>query len=70
MNEGCPFVKPMKIQGNKWQAKIDGKIIFKNIMKEIHQNIWDKLQFAHVAKFKKITSMFHQIQNKRDRRSI
>ena len=35
VNEGCPIIEPSPTKGNIWKLKIDGKIITKNVMKEI-----------------------------------
>jgi hypothetical protein len=49
-DEGSPFIEPLKVKGNIWQLKIDGKTISKNIMREIQKHKWDKslkMYWAH-----------------------
>jgi hypothetical protein len=42
VNEGCPIIEPLPTKGNIWKLKIDGKIITKNVMKEIDRSQWER----------------------------
>ena len=42
LKDGCPYIKPLKIEGNVWQLQIDDKTVVKNIMSEVRKHQWDR----------------------------
>ena len=41
LEEGCPYIKPLKIDGDMWQLKIGEDTVVKNIMSEVLKHKWD-----------------------------